>query len=147
MTAGISPERKEDLHLSIHFLWKKNKCTEHQLLSLVEKLSFACKVVPAGRIFLRRLIDLSCTVSCMHHHLRLCTDAYLNLDWWLAFLLTWNGTSGILETNWSTSLSMSLYTDASSTLGWGAYWSGNWIQARLSPDQVDRTSFGRSCLP
>ena len=58
--------------------------------------------------------------------------------WWLAFLPTWNGTSGILEINWSMSLPMSLYTDAFSTLSWGAYWSGNWIQAQWSPDQVDR---------
>ena len=136
MTAGISPKCKEDLLLLIQFLRKKNKCTKHQLLSLVGKLSFACKVVPAGRIFLRRLIDLSFTVLWMHHHLRLCSDAYLDLDWWLAFLPTWNGTSYILEASWSTSPSMSLFTDASGILGWGVYWSGNWIQARWSPDQI-----------
>jgi len=138
MTAGISQERKQDLLSSLKSLRKRNKCTKHQLLSLVGKLSFACKVVPAGRIFLRRLIDLSCTVTRMHHHLRLCTDACLDLDWWLAFLLTWNGTSYIFETNWSASPSMSLFTDASGTLGWGAYWSGHWIQAHWSPDQVPR---------
>ena len=102
------------------------------------KLSFACKVVPAGRIFLHCFIDLSCTVSCMYHHLRLCIDAYLDLDWWLAFLPTWNGTACILNTDWSTSSSMSLFTDASGTLGWGAYWSGNWIQAWWPPDQINR---------
>ena len=107
-------------------------------LSLVGKLSFACKVVPAGRIFLRRLIDLSCTVTRMHHHLQLCTDACLDLDWWLAFLSTWYGTLYILETNWFASTSMSLFTDASGTLVWGAYWSGHWIQAHWSPDQVHR---------
>ena len=99
MTAGISPERKKDLLSSIQFLRQKNKCTKHQLLSLVGKFSFACKVVPAGRIFLRCLINLSCTVSRMHHHLRLCSDAHLDLDWWLSFLPTWNGTSHILETS------------------------------------------------
>lgn len=35
------------------------KCIQRELLSLIEKMSFACKVVPAGRIFLRWLIDLS----------------------------------------------------------------------------------------
>ena len=35
----------------------RKKCTKRQLLSLIGKLSFACKVVPAGRIFLRRLIN------------------------------------------------------------------------------------------
>ena len=138
MTAGISQERKQDILFSLQSLRKRNKCTKHQLLSLVGKLSFACKVVPAGRIFLRRLIDLSCTVSCMHHHLRLCTDACLDLDWWLAFLPTWNGTSYILETNWSASPAMSLFTDASGSLGWGAYWSGHWIQAHWSPDQANK---------
>lgn len=61
-----------------------------------------------------------------------------DLDWWLASLPTWNGTSHILETGQSTSPSISLFTDVSDTLGWGAYWSGNWIQARWSPDQIDR---------
>ena len=138
MTAGISPERKADLILSIQSLRREDKCTKYQLLSLVGKLSLACKVIPAGRIFLHHLIDLNCTVSLMHHHLRLCTDAHLDLDWWLAFLPTWSGTSYILESSWSTSPSMSLCMDASGTLGWGAYWSGCWIQADWSPDQIGR---------
>ena len=129
--------QKADLLLSIQSLRKKDRCSKHQLLSLVGKLSLACKVVPAGRIFLRRIIDLSCKVSCMHHHLRLCTDAYLDLDWWLAFLPTWNGTPYILESTWSTSPSMSLFTDASGSLGWGTYWSGHWIQSHWSRDQVN----------
>jgi len=117
MTADISPEKKADLILSLQSLRQKDKYTKHQLLFLVGKLSFACKVISADRIFLRHLIDLSCKVSQMHHHLHLRTDAHLDLDWRLAFLPTWSGMSGILESNWSTSLSMSLYTDTSSILG------------------------------
>ena len=65
--------------------------------------------------------------------------SYLDLDWWLAFLPTCNGTACILNTNWSTSSSyMSLFTDVSGTLGWGAYWSGNWIQAQWLPNQINR---------
>ena len=74
----------------------------------------------------------------MHHCLLLCTDAHSDLNWWLAFLPTWSGTSYILESSWSTSPSMSLYTDASGSLGWGAYWSGRRIQADWSPDQLGR---------
>ena len=33
---------------------------------------------------------------------------------------------------------MSLFTDASGSLGWGAYWSRHWIQAHWSPDQVNK---------
>ena len=138
MTAGISQERKAHLILSIQSLRRKDKCTKYQLLSLVGKLSFACKVIPAGRILLRRLLDLSCKLKRMHHRRRSTTEACLDLDWWLAFLPTWSGTSYILESNWSTSPSMALYTDASGTLGWGAYWAGHWIQAHWLPDQIGR---------
>ena len=96
------------------------KCTKQQLLSLIGKLSFACKVVPAGRIFLCRMIDLSCSVSRIHHHIRLTKEAHLDMYWWLNFLPQWSGTSCILETKWTTTISMNLYTDASGTLGWGA---------------------------
>ena len=33
---------------------------------------------------------------------------------------------------------MLLYTDAASSVGWGAYWSGRWIQARWSPEEDKR---------
>ena len=56
--------------------------------------------------------------------------------WWVNFLPQWSGTSCILETKWTTTISMNLYTDASGTLGWGAYWSGRWLQARLVPQRL-----------
>jgi len=33
---------------------------------------------------------------------------------------------------------MAFYTDASGTLGWGAYWAGRWIQAHWLPDQIGK---------
>ena len=39
--------------------WQRKKATKHQLLSLVGKLSFSARAVPAGRLFTRRLISLS----------------------------------------------------------------------------------------
>ena len=47
----------------------KKKATKRELLSLTGKLSFAAKVIPAGRIFLRRLIDLTTLVKKLHHHI------------------------------------------------------------------------------
>ena len=45
--------------------------TKRELLSLIGKLAFAAKVVPAGRLFLHRLIHLSTTVRRLHHRIRL----------------------------------------------------------------------------
>ena len=110
------------------------KCTKQQQLSLIGKLSFACKVVPAGRIFLRRLIDLSCSVFRIHHHIRLTKEASFDTSWWLNFLPQWNRTSCILQTDWTAAPSMTLYTDAS----WCPYWSGKCLQARWSLDDCSK---------
>ena len=59
-------------------------------------------------------------------------EVRLDMYWWVNFLPQWSGTSCILETKWTTTISMNLYTNASGTLGWGAYWSGRWLQARWS---------------
>jgi len=62
--AGISLQRKADLILSIQSLRRKGRCTKYQLLSMVGgKLSFACNVIPVGRIFLHRLLDFSCKLK------------------------------------------------------------------------------------
>ena len=78
------------------------------------------------------MIYLSCSVSRIHHHIMLTKEVRLDIYWWVNFLPQWSGTSCILETKWTTTISMNLYTDASGTLGWGAYWSGRWLQARWS---------------
>ena len=98
MTASITEERKQDLISSLQSMLQHSKCTKRQLLSLIGKLSFACKIIPAGRIFLHRLIDTSCSVSHLHHHIRLTKEAHLGMYWWLKFLPQWNGSSSILQT-------------------------------------------------
>ena len=129
MMASISDERKSLMLEELQSFTTRKKCTKRQLLSLIGKLSFACKVVPAGRIFLRRLIDLSITVQRFHHHIRISQEARLDIIWWLDFLPTWPGSSLILDTHWTSSPSMNLYTDASGSEGWGAFWCGRWLQA------------------
>ena len=132
MTASISDERKSLILEEVESFMQHKKCVKRELLSLIGKLSFACKVVPAGRIFLRHLIDLSMTVKHLHHHIRISRDAQLDLVWLYDFLPFWSGSSLILDTHWTTSSDMKLYTDASGTEGWGAFWSGRWLQARWS---------------
>ena len=100
MEVTISNERKDALMEKPHWMRRRDKCTQRELLSLIGKSSFCCKVLPAGRIFLRRMIDHSNTLSCLHHHISLTTEAYLDLQWWLDFLPTLSGISLILNTRW-----------------------------------------------
>ena len=129
MEASISDERKCALLDELSWMRHRVKCTKRELLSLIGKLSFCCKVVPSGRIFLRRMIDLSNTVTQLHYHISLTTEARLDIQWWLEFLPSWSGTSLILNTRWTPSPALNLYTDASGMHGRGAYWDGRWIQS------------------
>ena len=135
MVARLPGDRKQALLSELQTFQGIKKCTKRQLLSLIGRLSFACKVVPAGRIFLRRLIDLSTTVKNLHHHIRLTVQAREDIAWWLDFLPQWSGSSKLLEPTWQPSPDMQLFTDASS-LGNGAYWSGRWIQGDWSRAQT-----------
>ena len=85
MEANITDERKQSLLQELTMLQHRRKCTKRELLSLIGKLSFSCKILPAGRIFLRRLIDLATTVKHLHHHIRITTNARLDKQWWLDF--------------------------------------------------------------
>ena len=117
MKANITEERKQSLLQELTMLQSQHKCTKRELLSLIGKLSFLCKILPDGQIFLRRLIDLTTTVKHLHCHIRITTNARLDMRWWLNFLPSWSGK--ILESHWTPSTMMQLSTDASGTIGWG----------------------------
>ena len=138
MQASISVERKTELLKAIEDMRGKRTCTKRRLLSLIGKLAFACKVVPPGRIFLRRLIDLSTTVGPLHYHVTFTQEARADFAWWTHFLPNWSGTSLFLNTEWLPSPDMELYTDASNA-GYGAYWAGKWFNAAWPPHQVHHT--------
>ena len=59
LEARLSPEKLQDIHTSLDQWSGRQHCAKSELLSLIGTLSFAAKVVPAGRTFLRRMIDLS----------------------------------------------------------------------------------------
>lgn len=123
------PEEKLIALMELLQQWRtiSRKVTKRKLLSLIGKLSFAAKVVPAGRLFLRRLIDLSTKAKKLHHRISLTACARADIQWWLDFLPGWNGVSLMLQPNWDPATDFNLFTDASGTIGYGAYFQGAWI--------------------
>ena len=65
------------------------RCTKRQLLSLIGKLAFTCKVIPAGRIFLRRLLDTAHSVEGLEKQVPITLHTSKDVEWWLTF---WNPT-------------------------------------------------------
>ena len=114
----LPAEKFHDLQVTLNGWLDKRKCTKRELLPLIGSLSFACKVVKPGRIFFRRLIDLSMTVTSLNHHITLNSEARADISWWLDFLPSWNGRE-FFQAEPITSYSIKLFTDAS-LLGFGA---------------------------
>ena len=105
----------------------KRTCTKRQLKSLIGKLGHICKVVRPGRMFSRRLIDLSTTVQKMHHHITLNHEARADIQWWLDFLPHWTAKSIIPPSRRIMSSDLLLHTDASD-IGFGALFGNKWIR-------------------
>ena len=91
MTCRLPAEKLNQVQTLIQIWQGRRKVTKRELLSLIGLLSFACKVVKPGRIFLRRLIDLSTTVASLEHFIYLNRQARADIEWWARFLPDWHG--------------------------------------------------------
>lgn len=117
--------------------WQTKKfATLKELQSLIGTLNFACRVVPPGRPFLQRIINLTIGVKKPHHHIRLTKEFFADLDMWKLFVRDWNGHQFFLGQCWDTSASLSLYTDASGTLGFGGIYGTQWFQGKWVESQL-----------
>ena len=95
---------------------------ERELLSLIGRLSHACKVVVAGRIFLRRMIETAKTARRLNHWVHLNAEFRSDLEWWRTFLRHWNGRSMMSIHTTAQTPDVTIFTDASGSWGCGAAW-------------------------
>ena len=132
------PEEKMNEVMELLPKWfSRRTCKKRELLSLVGKLNFFATVVRPGRIFIRRLIDLSTTVKELHHYVTLNSEAKNDIHWWCEFLPSWNRSSIIPDPMTIKSTDIKLFTDASKTKGFGAIMVTRWIQSRWPPSFAD----------
>ena len=136
ITMAVSlPSEKLDESLPLLEFWTgRKKFTKRELLFLIGKLSFAAKVIPSGRTFIKRLIELSTTVQQLDHHISLNRKARADIDWWIKFLPEWNGKACILEAKQSLAPDIKLFTDASGQIGFVIYHEPHWV-AELRPSE------------
>ena len=123
------PEDKLTRLKRLIMMWQTRKCCKkRELLSLVGQLQHACRVVRAGRTFLRRMIDLSTVPRELDHWVRLNRGFQSDLHWWDVFLEQWNGIalcSGVVQRPPADSIT----SDASGRWGCGAFITGGeWFQ-------------------
>ena len=133
MTISIPPEKTREMLATLPKWCSRRTCTKADLLSIIGKLNFFAIVIRSGRLFVRRLIDLSTTVTRKHHHITLNKDTKADFHWWCEFLPKWNHCSIIPSPLRIKSDDLQLFTDAAKTVGLGAIYGEHWIQALWPP--------------
>ena len=119
--------------------------TKGELAMLLGKLSFAARVVIPGRTFTRRLWDLKAKYHSSklkpHFRVQLSPDCREDLKWWHQLLEHWNGRSFFLHSSWTPASNLGLYTDASGSWGWGAFYEHEhrWIHGQWTGDQASQS--------
>ena len=124
---SLSEDKTISLRASLKGWLSKKKCVKSELLSLIGSLSFACKVIKPGRVFLRRLIDLSMSVSHLHHHIDLNSSVRSDISMWSVLLEGWNGVS-LMQKPLLSGPELKFFTDASFS-GFGAFFDGRWFSS------------------
>lgn len=134
------PEDKLTLIKGVLAEWlSKSSVTKRELLSLIGHLSFAAKVVPPGRTFLRRMIDLSTTQQRLDATITLTHSFRKDLHWWHRFFDSWNDRSFLLSPKWLANTTVQLFTDSSGSIGYGAYFRARWFQGKWLPADQDKS--------
>ena len=135
MESRLSMSKINELVKKLSLFQGRKKCTQKEMLSLVGSLSFACKVVRAGRSFLAKMIHLAYSVKQLHHNIRISNHIQQDISIWKVFLKHWNGRNLFLCKE-PLSYGAEFSTDASGSLGFGGFHSDEWFTEPWSSRQA-----------
>ena len=127
MQARLPMDKVLRIREMLDSFYVKKSCTKRELLQLLGHFNFASRVIIPGRSFVSYLLRLASSVRELHHYLHLNSECREDLYMWKLFLKQWNGISFFYDIERTPADSMHLYTDASSTLGFGGYYEKQWF--------------------
>lgn len=97
----VPQERIQDLLSELDCWVFKHYYSIKELQSLLGKLSFVTACVPAGRIFMSRLLNHLRCFPKGKRQAKVTQEIRLDITWWIKFLPEFNGISIIKEPNWN----------------------------------------------
>ena len=106
----------------------------HQLQSLCGMLNFASGIITPARAFNRRLYDLGIGLEKSYYRIKVTKEVKQDLLVWQKFLHNYNSKTFLLDYIWLTNDHLQLYTDASSTIGFGGVFGSKWFYGLWHPD-------------
>ncbi|MCG8431274.1 MAG: hypothetical protein MJA29_08895, partial [Candidatus Omnitrophica bacterium] len=130
MLAKLPQDKIQRISQLIQDTLSRRTITKRDLLVILGHFNFASRVIVPGRSFVSYLIKLSTTVSKLHHHVTLNAECRKDLQAWSDFLQSWNGVAIFLDTHLTQAPDLELYTDSSSTIGFGGYFQKRYFYGR-----------------
>ncbi|KAM4048977.1 uncharacterized protein ACNLHF_027451 [Anomaloglossus baeobatrachus] len=123
MECRLPAEKVRDLRTAVTGVKAAKKVRLKAVQSLLGKLNFACRIVPMGRVFARRLATAG--VRSPAHFVRITKAIRDDLEVWDQFLQHFNGRALVMERVASNG-ALQLFTDAVGSAGFGAVFRGHW---------------------
>lgn len=127
MEARLPEEKVNHISKLLDTFMVKKSCTKRELLQLLGHLNFATRVIIPGRTFVSYLLTLATSAKELEHWVHLNSDCREDLRMWKMFLDQWNCVSLFHKTTITVASDMELYTDASSTMGFGGFFRRSWF--------------------
>ena len=121
MEVRVPMDKVEWIKGALSNFQSRRSTTLQEFQSLIGTLNFACKVIAPWHPFLQRIIHLTRGVKKPHHHIKLTTGFYKDIEMWKMFINQWNGIGLFPSPLWKNSHTLSLFTDASGSLGYGVF--------------------------
>ncbi len=99
---------------------KSASFSKRDLLSLLGHLNFGMRIIPQGRSFIARLLDLSKSVKDLNDIVTLDEGCSSDLRFWSLLLINWNGISFFYYDELESSATLKLYRCRAFRWFWGA---------------------------
>lgn len=93
MECRLPEDKLVALCREVSMVGKKRKLRLKELQCVLGKLNFACRFIPMGRIFCKRLAAATARVRVPNHFIRVTRELQADLKVWGAFLAYFNGRS------------------------------------------------------
>ncbi len=129
MTLSLPKQKLQEVTALLTDFAARRRASRRQLQSLAGKLNWCCQVIPAGRPYLRRILDTMLRLKKQSHKAQLTTAFRLDIQWWRTFLDAFNGTLSCLPPT----KTFSLQVDACNS-GCGLLLEGDWAYYNWSVD-------------
>lgn len=146
-TARLPAEKLSSLLQLLRSWSNRKRCFRHELESLIGHLHHAAKVVWPGRAFIRRMINMLSCFRRQDHPIRLNKEFRLDLQWWLCFLVDWNGVKFWHFPGLCPVPDIEVTSDAAGAVGYGAFFGKQWFNGVWQQSQEDLSIAYKELFP